>query len=111
GCKSNGSCGTNSCDKLSVFDWLSNMEQPAGQKFEFVEVRFKNGRKEFYKNTQDLPIHMGDSVAVEGSPGHDIGTVSLTGELVRLQMRQKKVKLDAGDFKKLYRKANTRDIE
>lgn len=111
GCKSNGSCGTNSCDKLSVFDWLSNMEQPAGQKFEFVEVRFKNGRKEFYKNTQDLSIHMGDNVAVEGSPGHDIGTVSLTGELVRLQMRQKKVKPEAGDFKKLYRKANTRDIE
>ncbi|WP_417600492.1 PSP1 domain-containing protein [Owenweeksia hongkongensis] len=111
GCKSNGSCGTNSCDKLSVFDWLSNMEQPAGKKFEFVEVRFKNGRKEFYKNTQDLPIHIGDNVAVEGSPGHDIGTVSLTGELVRLQMRQKKVKLDASDFKKLYRKANTRDIE
>ena len=111
GCKSNGSCGVNGCDKLSVFDWLSNMELPAGKKFDFVEVRFKNGRKEFYKNTQDLPLHMGESVAVEGSPGHDIGTVSLTGELVRLQMRQKGAKLDASDYKKLYRKANHRDIE
>jgi len=111
GCKSNGSCGVNGCDKLSVFDWLSNMEQPAGKKFDFVEVRFKNGRKEFYKNTQDLSIHIGDNVAVEGSPGHDIGTISLTGELVRLQMRQKGQKPDAGDYKKLYRKANTRDIE
>lgn len=111
GCKSNGSCGVNGCDKLSVFDWLSNMEQPSDRKFDFVEVRFKNGRKEFYKNTQDLSIHMGDNVAVEGSPGHDIGTVSLTGELVRLQMRQKGVSTDAKDFKKLYRKANHRDIE
>lgn len=111
GCKSNGSCGVNGCDKLSVFDWLSNMEQPAGRKFDFVEVRFKNGRKEFYKNTQELPILMGDNVAVEGNPGHDIGTVSLTGELVRLQMRQKGIKPDSSDFKKLYRKANTRDIE
>ena len=92
GCKSNGNCGTGSCDKLTVFDWLSNMALPNGQsKFDIVEVRFKNGRKHFYKNTKKLPINIGDIIAVESSPGHDIGTISLTGELVKVQMRKKDV--------------------
>jgi len=111
GCKSNGSCGTGSCDKLTVFDWLSNMTLPSGQKpFDIVEVRFKNGRKHFYKN-EGLQLCMGEVVAVEGSPGHDIGTVSLTGELVRIQMKKKKVAIDSEEVKKIYRKASQRDIE
>ncbi len=82
GCKSNGNCGTGTCgsgsNKLAVFDWLSNMTLPSGQqRFNIFEVRFKNGRKHFYKNPDNLPITMGDIVAVEGAPGHDIGTVSL----------------------------------
>lgn len=111
GCKNNGACGTSGCDKLSVFDWLANMDQPADREFDYLEIRFKNGRKEFYRNVNNIPLQMGDSVSVEGSPGHDIGTVSLSGELVRLQMRQKGVKPASGDSKKLYRKATQRDID
>ena len=112
GCKNNGSCGTGSCDKLTVFDWLSNMTLPSGQsKFDIMEVRFKNGRKHFYKNTKDLPISIGDVIAVETSPGHDIGVVSLTGELVKIQMRRKKVVDDGEAVKQIYRKASQKDID
>ena len=112
GCKSNGSCGTGSCDKLTVFDWLSNMTLPNGQpKFDIVEVRFKNGRKHFYKNTKDLPISIGDVIAVESSPGHDIGTVSLTGELVKVQMRKKDINFDSEEIKQIYRKASQKDLD
>ena len=112
GCKNNGSCGTGSCDKLTVFDWLSNMTLPSGQsKFDIVEVRFKNGRKHFYRNTKNLSIAIGDIVAVETSPGHDIGTVSLTGELVRIQMRKKNVAQDSDAVKQIYRKASQKDID
>ncbi|WP_117883885.1 PSP1 domain-containing protein [Aureibaculum luteum] len=112
GCKSNGNCGTGSCDKLTVFDWLSNMTLPNGQSsFNISEVRFKNGRKHFFKNTKNLAIAIGDVVAVESSPGHDIGTVSLTGELVKIQMRKKDVGFDSEEVKQIYRKASQRDIE
>ena len=90
GCKSNGSCATDGCEKLSVFDWLSNMAIPTGQKpVNVVEVRFKNGRKHFYRNADELKISIGDVVAVEGNPGHDVGVVSLTGELIKVQMKKK----------------------
>ncbi|MDX6745297.1 regulatory iron-sulfur-containing complex subunit RicT [Polaribacter sp. PL03] len=116
GCKSNGNCGSGSCgsgsNKLAVFDWLSNMTLPSGQeRFNIFEVRFKNGRKHFYKNPDNLPITMGDIVATEGSPGHDIGTVSLAGELVKVQMKKRKITEDHEDVKKIYRKASQRDID
>ena len=112
GCKNNGSCGTDNCNKLSVFDWLSNMTLPNHQQpFNIVEVRFKNGRKHFYKNTKNLSISMGDTIAVEASPGHDVGVVSLTGELVKIQMRKRKIAKDSEDIKQIYRKASARDIE
>ena len=112
GCKSNGNCGTGSCDKLTVFDWLSNMALPNGQsKFDIVEIRFKNGRKHFYKNIKNLPVYIGDVVAVESSPGHDIGTISLTGELVKIQMRKKEVGFDSEEVKQIYRKASQKDID
>ncbi len=112
GCKSNGSCGTGSCDKLTVFDWLSNMSLPNGQsKFDIVEVRFKNGRKHFFKNAKNLPVNIGDVIAVESSPGHDIGTISLTGELVKVQMRKKNVGFDSEEVKQIYRKASQKDID
>jgi cell fate regulator YaaT (PSP1 superfamily) len=111
GCKSNGNCATGSCDKLTVFDWLSNMSLPSGQApFNIVEVRFKNGRKHFFKN-ESLQLCMGEVVTVEGSPGHDVGTVSLTGELVRIQMKKKGVKIDSEEVKKIYRKASQRDVD
>jgi cell fate regulator YaaT (PSP1 superfamily) len=110
GCKSNGGCSTGGCNKLNVFDWLANMQLPSGQeKFDAIEVRFKNGRKEYYKNTENLTLIEGDVVAVESSPGHDIGTVSLTGELVKLQLNKKKV--DYKTLLKVYRKAKATDIE
>ena len=112
GCKSNGSCTTGGCEKLSVFDWLSNMTLPNGEApFNIYEVRFKNGRKHFFKNTEKLTISMGDVVAVEGSPGHDIGIISLGGELVKVQMKKRKVSFDSEEVKKIYRKASQRDIE
>lgn len=112
GCRSNGSCGVNGCEKHTVFDWLSDMEQPGHiAPFEFVEVRFKNGRKEYFKNVNQIRLYMGDVVAVEGNPGHDIGAVSLTGELVRLQMNKRRLKPESPDIRKLYRKANQRDID
>jgi cell fate regulator YaaT (PSP1 superfamily) len=112
GCKSNGSCSTGDCEKLSVFDWLSNMALPTGQEpLNIVEVRFKNGRKHFYKNTDKLQLSMGDVVAVEGNPGHDVGTVSLLGELVKIQMKKKGIVADSEEIKKIYRKATQKDID
>jgi len=112
GCNDNGSCGTGGCNKLNVFDWLSNMELPNGQKpFDVVELRFKNSRKEFFRNVNSISLGVGEVVAVEGSPGHDIGVVSATGELVRLQMKKKNVNPLAEDIKKLYRKAKPADVD
>lgn len=112
GCQSNGNCDTGSCEKLSVFDWLANMTLPTGQEPEnIVEIRFKNGRKHFYKNPDNLKISIGDIVAVEGNPGHDIGTVSLTGELIKVQMKRKRVTANSEDVKKIYRKATQKDID
>ena len=111
GCKNNGTCGTDSCNKLTVFDWLSNMSLPGGQEpFNAVEVRFKNGRKEFFRNTEKLTLSIGDVVATEASPGHDIGIISLTGELVKVQMKKKGENPD-GELAKIYRKATQKDID
>ena len=113
GCNSNGSCGTGgSCNKLNVFDWLGNMSLPDGQEpFDVVEIRFKNSRKDFYRNVNNLTLNVGDVVAVEASPGHDIGVVSITGELVRLQMKKRGVSADNLEIKKIYRKAKQQDID
>lgn len=111
GCKNNGTCGTDSCNKLTVFDWLANMSLPGGEApFDCVEVRFKNGRKEFYRNSEKITLSMGDIVATEASPGHDIGIVTLTGELVKVQMKKKNVKNNA-EIAKIYRKASQKDID
>jgi len=111
GCKNNGTCGTDSCNKLTVFDWLSNMSLPGGQEpFNGVEVRFKNGRKEFFRNSEKLTLSIGDIVATEASPGHDIGIVTLTGELVKVQMK-KKGENPEGEIPKIYRKASQKDID
>jgi len=113
GCNNNGSCGVNgACNKLNVFDWLSNMRLPVGQSvYDVVEIRFKNTRKEYFKNSSLLPLKIGDVVAVESASGHDIGTVSLTGELVRIQLKRKGVENKGEEFKKIYRLAKEADIE
>jgi cell fate regulator YaaT (PSP1 superfamily) len=102
----------NSCAKLDVFDWLKNIGLPEQQsKFDCIEVRFKNNRKDFFRFPEGLNLQAGDIVAVEASPGHDIGIVTLTGELVRLQMKRKNVSPGKEDLRKVYRKARQADVE
>lgn len=110
GCQNNGACLTGGCNKMNVFDWLSNMEMPGTSAFDVIEVRFKNGRKDFYRNTEKLSLTTGDAVVVEIPNGHHIGHVSLQGELVRLQMQKKKIAND-GDIRKIYRLAHQKDLE
>jgi len=112
GCKNNGTCGSDGCNKLTVFDWLSNMALPGDQKpFIGVEIRFKNGRKHIYKNSENLSLSMGDVVATEAMSGHDIGIVTLTGELVKVQMKKKKQNEKIKELPKIYRKATQKDID
>jgi cell fate regulator YaaT (PSP1 superfamily) len=110
GCNNNGACSTGGCNKMNVFDWLSNMDMPVQDKFPIVEVRFKNGRKDFYRNTEKLSLTTGDAIIVESTTGHHLGHVSLQGELVRLQMQKKKVAND-DEIKKIYRIATQKDSE
>lgn len=112
GCKNNGTCGSDGCNKLTVFDWLSNMTLPNGEApFNCVEIRFKNGRKHYYKNSENLSLSIGDVVATQAQYGHDVGIVTLTGELVRIQMKRKKVDIEDEEIvKKIYRKASQKDI-
>lgn len=111
GCKNNGACGVDGCNQLAVFDWLAGLELAHGRKpFDIVEVRFKGTRKDFYRVT-NLEVHVGDAVAVESHSGHDMGIVSLTGELVRVQMERKKLDPSTRDLRKVYRKAREADLE
>lgn len=110
GCQNNGACGTGGCNKMNVFDWLSNMEMPVADRFDVVEVRFKNGRKEFFRNTEKFDLCAGDAIIVEVPNGHHLGHVSLQGELVRLQMKKKNVAND-GEIRKIYRIAHPKDLE
>lgn len=112
GCKNNGTCGTDSCNKLTVFDWLSNMSLPADMApFNAVEVRFKNGRKHFYQTNAEFSVAMGDVVVTEAESGHDVGVIALTGELVRVQMQKKKEALNTDKLPKIYRKATQKDVD
>jgi cell fate regulator YaaT (PSP1 superfamily) len=110
GCNNNGGCLTGGCNRLNVFDWLSDMSLPVDQKFDVIEVRFKSGRKEFYRNANKIQLNTGDSIVVDVPNGHHVGYVSLQGELVRLQMKKKKVDNDE-NIRQVYRIATTRDME
>ena len=96
GCKSNGACLTNGCSKLDVYDWLAHMDMPSNYKpFDILEIKFKGSRKDFFINTGNLYLEPGELVTVEtGSSGFDVGHVSLTGELVRMQLKKRNVKTD-----------------
>jgi cell fate regulator YaaT (PSP1 superfamily) len=112
GCKNNGTCSSGGCNKLEVYDWLANMSLPAGQsQYDIVEIRFKNSRKIFYRNASNLGLCAGDVVAVEASPGHDIGVVSALGELARIQVAKKSPNLKPMEIKKIYRIATQEDID
>ncbi|WP_420385233.1 PSP1 domain-containing protein [Roseivirga sp.] len=110
GCNNNGGCATGGCNKLNVFDWLSDMDQPSHEKFNIVEVRFKNGRKEFFKNENHLELVTGEAVIVDVPGGHHLGHVSMQGELVRLQMKKKNIE-DNEEVRQIYRKATLKDLE
>ncbi|WP_316735723.1 regulatory iron-sulfur-containing complex subunit RicT [Pedobacter aquatilis] len=112
GCKSNGSCGTGGCQTMEVHDWLSNLDMPSNYKpFQVTEIKFKGSRKEFFVNTDNIYLEIGELVAVEGpTGGFDVGHVSLTGELVRVQMKRRKTSIDQVT-KKIYRKATEADVE
>lgn len=109
GCGKSGGCATGGCNKLNSFDWLSDMVV-AEAVFDVVEVRFKGGRKEFFRNSKTIELFTGDPIVVEVQNGHHIGNVAMQGELVRLQMRKKNVQ-NNDEIKQIYRKANQRDVE
>lgn len=112
GCKSNGACGTSGCDKLAVYDWLADVELPNGvSRYDIIEVRFKNARKAFYRNLKGLNLQVGDVVAVEASPGYDIGVVAVAGELARIQVRKKAPNFKAHEARNVVRKATQEDVE
>ncbi|HEX3024041.1 MAG TPA: regulatory iron-sulfur-containing complex subunit RicT [Chitinophagaceae bacterium] len=113
GCKSNGGCSTGGCNRLNVHDWLMNLPiADADGNCKVVEVSFKQGsRKEFYRNTTLQYFDKGDYVTVEGIGGFDVGEVSLTGEMVRLQMKKKNVDEFNAEMKKILRRSTDRDIE
>jgi cell fate regulator YaaT (PSP1 superfamily) len=97
-------------NKLDAFNWLGDLPAEINEN-EIVEIRFKNTRKGFYRNVNNLRLEIGDIVAVEASPGHDIGRVSMVGKLVSLQMKELKVHPSAEDMKKVYRKAKPADVQ
>ena len=96
-------------NKLNTYDWLADIPGNA-EESDMVEVQFKNTRKGYYRNSNKIKLEKGDVVAVEATPGHDIGVVTLTGRLVPLQMRKANIKPDT-EIKRIYRKAKPVDME
>jgi cell fate regulator YaaT (PSP1 superfamily) len=112
GCQSHGSCSSGGCNRMNVHDWLANLpfsDPESGCRI--VEISFNKGsRKDYFKNTTNHYFEKGDLVALEGISGFDIGSVNLTGELVRLQLKKNNIKEDSADIKKVLRRANDTDI-
>ncbi|WP_188810341.1 PSP1 domain-containing protein [Hymenobacter cavernae] len=113
GCGSKGGCSSGGCTRLNVFDWLQDVDLPSDFKeFDLVEIRFKGGRKDFFRNSSRLPLVTGDAVVIEAAGnGWHLGHVSLKGELVRLQMRKKKVPIDSKEIRSILRVATDQDVE
>ena len=113
GCKDHGLCKSGGCNMLNTYDWLADMPIAFGseQNF-FYELSFQNGsRKDFYKNERNVPVHTGDLVVVETAMGNDIGRITLSGELVKLQMRKKKIKEKSAEIRNLVRHPNEQDLK
>ena len=113
GCKSNGSCNTGSCNRMNVYDWLKNMPfADMDDACRVVEITFKQGsRKDFYRNITLQQFEKGELVTLEGVSGYDVGEISLTGELVRLQMKKRGVDEQSLDMKKVMRRSTEKDIQ
>ncbi|AZQ61020.1 Signal peptidase-like protein [Flammeovirga pectinis] len=110
GCGSNGDCGSGGCSKLNSFDWLGDMDLPSSQRFNIVEIKFKGGRKGYFKNDQHFELYTGDPLVVDTGNGHHIGHVSLQGDLVRLQMIKKGID-EEDDLLQILRHATPKDLE
>lgn len=112
GCQTNGTCSTSGCNKLEVYDWLANIDLPGGQQaYDILEVRFKNSRKDFFRNAQKLNIQVGDIVVVDASSGFDVGVVSIVGELAKIQVSKKKNDFKPLEARKILRIADQKDID
>ena len=113
GCKSNGGCSTGGCNRMNTHDWLRNLPvSDVASACKVVEVSFNKGtRKDFFRNPTLQPFEKGELIAVEGVSGFDVGEISLTGEIVRLQMKKRNVKEDNPEMKKILRPATDRDID
>jgi len=113
GCKSNGGCSTGGCNRMNTHDWLRNLPiADMESSCKVIEVSFNNGsRKDFFRNVTLQQLEKGDLIAVEGVSGFDLGEVSLTGEIVRLQMKKRGAKEDNSEMKKVLRRASDRDID
>ncbi len=107
-----GKCGSGRCNRLDVFDWLADLPVATEEdRCRIVEVSFNHGsRKDFYRNSSSIPVYKGEMIAVEGVNGFDVGQVSLSGQLVRLQLKKKGVKEDSPDLKRVLRLASEFDI-
>ena len=104
------SCGSGKIKKLNTFDWLCDLPE-AQAASDYVEVQFKNTRKAYYLNSNKIPLQKGDMVAVESSPGHDIGRVTLTGYLALKQMKKTNPRFEQQELRRIYRKARHTDME
>ena len=112
GCKSNGSCSSGGCNKLEVYDWLANIELPGGEKpFDIFEVRFKNSRKSFYRNSKALKLQVGDIVVVDALNGYDVGVISVIGELAKIQVAKKHDDFKPFEARKIIRIATQNDVD
>jgi cell fate regulator YaaT (PSP1 superfamily) len=113
GCKSNGGCSSGGCNRMNVHNWLAELPMgDVGKMYPIVEVSFNHGsRKDFYKNTTVHLFEKGDFISVEGNPGFDVGTVSLTGELVKLQMAKRGIKEDSEEVRKILRVATAEEVQ
>lgn len=113
GCKSNGSCGTTSCNRMNAYDWLVNLPiADMDDACRVIEISFNQGsRKDYYRNATLQPYEKGDLVTVEGVAGFDVGEVALTGEIVRMQLKKKGIKEENPEMKKVLRRATERDLE
>ena len=112
GCGNNGSCSTGSCNKLNVYNWLTDMVLPEDyEPFNIVEVRFKGSKKQFYKNVNHLELFTGDKVIVDSDVGYDVGEVSLAGELVKLQLKKYGIDENNSEMPTIRNLANEDEIE
>jgi cell fate regulator YaaT (PSP1 superfamily) len=111
GCGSSGGCSSGGCNRLNVFDWLTDLPRSFNDSYNVIEVSFKNGaRKGYYRNTSNLELYRGQLVVVEAAQGYDTGEVSLQGELVKAQMKKRKVSERDDTIRNVIRIANEEDV-